>query len=354
MDTDFFLKKLQHIVEPQMRVVLVRTAVMESAPADVFELVGAFVERALIGIAPGEDAVLAFVRCMQTLERTEATYEQFREIYLYAHSSSSEEPANESLHRLRNTVVGHLFLDPPPFRKLTTKQAQFAPKWDREVSLGQKKTFASGGNRLYLEKLVYEGDPQVIAKLCANPRLNEQDILTIVTRRPNEVAVLHEVAISAWISSYTVRHGLVLNPYNGTGMILRLMPLLHHSHLAALRFAGDVHPLVQETANALFELRGALMAPKRAAEGAVSEENCPSVVEEKPPSVEASSSDVEASSPDVEASSSDVEASSPDVEASSPDVEASPLESEDTSIPGEDETVAEPLEGEGKEGTEED
>lgn len=272
MDTDFFLKKLQHILEPQMRVVLIRDALMELDPTDVFELVGAFVERALVGIAPGEDAMLAFVRCMQTLARTEATYEQFREIYHFAHENDADDSSEASpLRRLRNTVVGHLFLDPPPLHKVTGKQNRFKPKWDREVSLGQKKTFASGGNRLYLEKLVYEGDPQVIARLCANPRLNEQDILTIVTRRPNEVGVLHEVAISAWISSYSVRHALVLNPYNGTGMILRLMPLLHNAHLAALRFAGDVHPLVQETANALHELRVALMEKRPAPKDTVHE-----------------------------------------------------------------------------------
>ncbi len=268
---DALLAKLQHIAESSIRVALVREAVLTADIPDLVSLLAATIERGLAGEAPGEDTLLALVPTLAAIYRAGDAYERVAEAYNTAaetRDALEEEPGTFdhsgaptlSRHWLRYAAVCHVLIEPPPHALPPKMTVRFGPRWGRHVTLGERKTFAAGGNRQYLEKLLYDADASVVARLCVNPRVTEQDILLVATRRPNGQELLAEVVSSRWLTSYKVRHALALNPYTNTGTVLRLLPLLHAQDLAATRFVGDVHPLVRRSAEHLTLLRGLLLA----------------------------------------------------------------------------------------------
>ncbi len=266
---DALLAKLQHISESGVRVALVREAVLNAEISDLVSLLAATIERGLAGEAPGEDTLLALVPTLATLHREGHAHERIAEAYNTAaeardalESGPSEDAtvAPRSRHWLRYAAVCNVLFEPPPHASPPKMKVRFGPRWGRHVTLGERKTFAAGGNRQHLEKLLYDADASVIARICANPRITEQDVLLVATRRPNAPELLAEVVSSKWLASYKVRHALSLNPYNSTGTVLRLLPLLHAQDLAATRYVGDVHPLVRRSAEQLTTLRELLLA----------------------------------------------------------------------------------------------
>jgi hypothetical protein len=106
----------------------------------------------------------------------------------------------------------------------------------------------------WLERLLVDLDPTVIANVCANPRITEQDVLTVTSKRPNTPAVLDAVAQSRWLTSDTVRRSLIQNPYARTSLAISLLPVMPPTFIAALRFSGQVHPAVVATAEYLMGL----------------------------------------------------------------------------------------------------
>lgn len=199
----------------------------------------------LIGQPPGEDSMLALIACLRDLPETSEGFDAIGRLY-----SASQE----------GSVERFLLLEPPPHRRVPPNKKMGGPRWERDVTLGEKKTFAGGSNRIYLERLVYEAEPMVVEKLCKNPHIREEDIMTVVTRRPTYPEVLDAVSSSRWLARYRVRHGLVLNPYARTSLVLRLLPLLYEQHLTALQFVGDVHDLVHTSVKALVARRAAYMS----------------------------------------------------------------------------------------------
>src|SRR5690606_35882524 len=97
-----------------------------------------------------------------------------------------------------------------------------------------------------------------------NRNLREADVIYIASNRPNIPEGLHEIALhKTWFLRQSVRHTLVINPYAGTGLALKLLPTLSIDKLHQVRNATHVHPLVIETAALLVELREQRTAPWR-------------------------------------------------------------------------------------------
>jgi hypothetical protein len=201
-------------------------------------------------------------RAIEELEPQQRLVEQ-----RIAPTPSSAPIAPRDAEALLQRWLGYLLVEPPSARKPPLRMHHFAPKWDRPLSLGERKALAVGSNRLALEKLLYDLDPSVVAKLCANPRVLEQDILLVATRRPNTPTILDELARSHWLSRYAVRHALALNPFSRSSLVLRILPLLHEQDLHAFCYATQTHPIVQDAARDLAALRDLLCRP---AEGGTS------------------------------------------------------------------------------------
>jgi hypothetical protein len=84
--------------------------------------------------------------------------------------------------------------------------------------------------------------------LLRNPRLVERDVVLVAARRPAQPEVIREVMASQrWISRYTVKHAIVLNPGVPNELALRLLPFMTRSHLAEIA-ADPALPAVRQQA----------------------------------------------------------------------------------------------------------
>lgn len=103
----------------------------------------------------------------------------------------------------------------------------------RVLTLGERKSLARRPDRDTLEKVLSDPHPEVIRRLLVNPRLTEEHVVRLATRRPGSRAVLSEIACSArWSTRARVRLALVLNPSLPEDMAVRLVSLLLRQELA--------------------------------------------------------------------------------------------------------------------------
>lgn len=119
----------------------------------------------------------------------------------------------------------------------------------RELTLGERRALARKPDRQSLEKLLLDPEPLVIRNMLRNPRLTEEDVLRIASRRPCRADVLAEIAASQrWVCRPRVQLALVLNPFNRTELSLRLVEILPRSSLRLVAREGTIDPLIREAA----------------------------------------------------------------------------------------------------------
>lgn len=208
------------------------------------------VRGALWGREAEMDAMLTCAAWLVSL-REQDEYDTLQEFYLAAHESERK-------------AVLFLLRDSPAHRAMgeNAKLPEVRMPVGREVTLGERRQLAAGPDRRFLERLIYESSPLVIEKVLANPHIRLQDVLIIAARRPTTPELLREVMKSdQWFREMRVREALVQNPYIPTGFALKMMPTLHVDVLRKLRFATDLHAMIQEFASLLVELREQRTAP---------------------------------------------------------------------------------------------
>lgn len=208
------------------------------------------VRGALWGRTAEVDALLATSSWLIRL-RLADEYELLQGLYVAAH-----ETKRDSILSMLRDFPAHQAMGPNarlPDTKLPIT---------REVSLGEKRTMASGQDRRLLERLIHDNNPLVIEKLMRNPLIQIQDVIAIASRRPTLPALLIPVVMSdSWFIETRVRETLVQNPYVPTGIALRVLPTLHTTILRKLRFSGDLHPEIAEKAKLYVSLREQRTAP---------------------------------------------------------------------------------------------
>jgi hypothetical protein len=121
-----------------------------------------------------------------------------------------------------------------------------------EMTLGMRRQVARGHNRDLLDRLALDPDPGVVARVLANPRTTEADVVRIAARRPASAAVLTEVfRHTRWSTRQRVRTALVRNPYTPSEISMRLLPQLLLRDLREIAVDGTLHPALCEEARRL-------------------------------------------------------------------------------------------------------
>lgn len=116
-----------------------------------------------------------------------------------------------------------------------------APRYAlEEVPLGTRKWRARGQHRETLRLLCADPDPSVLRILLANPRITEEEVLRIASRRPQVPQAFLEVLVSARFGvRESVQAALVLNPWCPVRVGLAVIPLLSRACLSdILRSSG--------------------------------------------------------------------------------------------------------------------
>jgi hypothetical protein len=123
---------------------------------------------------------------------------------------------------------------------------------DRPLTLGERKSIAMRPSRRVIKMAVRDPNRSVIAKLLANPKLTEDDVVYIAARRPVPPSVLAEIARSERFRSRgRVARSLLHNPSTPLGVALTVFPCLDSRYIAKLAADNRLNPRVREVASEL-------------------------------------------------------------------------------------------------------
>ena len=118
----------------------------------------------------------------------------------------------------------------------------------RPLSLGERRALARKPSRATLDKLLSDPHPLVIENLLMNPRLTEDDVVRMASRRPAHREVILQIARTPkWMVQARVRLAVVLNPGTPPEVSVPALPQLSRSELREV-VALTLLPIVVRTA----------------------------------------------------------------------------------------------------------
>src|SRR5690606_26608258 len=101
-------------------------------------------------------------------------------------------------------------------------------------------------DREMTERLLRDPHPDVIRQLLANPRLTEEDVLSLASRRPCRPDVLTQIARTPrWTHRPRIRMALVLNPDTPLDVTAPLVGLLVRQELRLVATSTTVAPALR-------------------------------------------------------------------------------------------------------------
>lgn len=116
----------------------------------------------------------------------------------------------------------------------------------RPLSLGERKSLARKPDRAMMERLLRDPHPDVIRMVLANPRVVEEDVLAVASRRPCRPDVLTELARQPrWVHRPRIRMALVLNPDTPLEVVAPMVGLLMRHELRLVATSPTVAPAVR-------------------------------------------------------------------------------------------------------------
>ena len=134
----------------------------------------------------------------------------------------------------------------------------------RTLTLGERKALARRPTRKALEKLLADPHPAVIRTLLQNPKVVEDDVVRLAARRPNDPALLAEVAASPrWTHRVKVRMAIVLNPDTAPSISIPLLALLVRPELKLVTDTSGLAPALRAAAHDLLQRRPPVRTPPK-------------------------------------------------------------------------------------------
>jgi hypothetical protein len=144
--------------------------------------------------------------------------------------------------------LAHFLESPPPLLLEEVRKAQVLQGKDgRPLTLGERKSLARNPGRFEMDRLLADPSSEVVRNLLSSPKLTEDDVVRLASRRPVAPDVLREVSMSSrWVTRYRVRLALVSNPFLEPAIAVKLAALLMHQHRRELAADHNLHPRVRE------------------------------------------------------------------------------------------------------------
>ncbi len=156
-----------------------------------------------------------------------------------------------------------------PARPSDTRPAEIMPIPDygagRELTVGERRSLARAPSRNSFDKLLADPHPLVIRQLLENPRLTEDDVVRLATRRPARAETISAIAQSQrWMRRSRVRLAILLNPGSPPSLAVPLLAVCTRGELIEVVHAADSNLVLRATAVELLERRPPLGEPDSA------------------------------------------------------------------------------------------
>lgn len=247
--------RVEHIAklpELAMQKTAIRSTLTDFDPRHALFWIEQLVRGAIWGREPDVDVVLALAHWTIEHPRGGDHYEFFEQVYRLAH----EHDRRAVLDMLRN---------PPPQLEMA-EEAELPDvrlPMDREdITVGERRTIARRADHDLIDRLVHDPSPLVLENLLDNPDLEESHLLKVASRRPTVPELLRKLVDHPdWFGRLEVRKALVMNPYNPTGISLKLLPTIGIRAMRQTKHASTLHPILREAAEHLVDLRESYTSP---------------------------------------------------------------------------------------------
>lgn len=133
-------------------------------------------------------------------------------------------------------------------------QASLTHADGRPLTLGERRALARRPSRSALNKMLRDPHPMVLRILLANPKITEEDVVRMATRRPAVPSVLSEIA-KTWTRRARVRMAIVLNPGTPPAVAVPLLSLLAGHELRQVVRSTQLTAVVRATASEIAQVR---------------------------------------------------------------------------------------------------
>lgn len=224
------LRRFAALPDPAMRAAVWREAFEHLEVDHLLDLMVAVIDRLDQGDTAGRTAWLALVQ-VEPPEPLQAAL--------------AERARQRDLPRL----VG-LFIRMPEPEAVDPADIRGAPlDPERTITLGERVSWARRPDRALLERLLFDPSERVIARLLDNPKVTEDDVLRIASRRPNLPSSLAVVfAHPRWGQRTEVQLALILNPHTPLRIACGLIGMVDIRRARDIAKQPAAHPLVRAAA----------------------------------------------------------------------------------------------------------
>lgn len=124
----------------------------------------------------------------------------------------------------------------------------------RELDPGAKQRLAMKADRTERRILCHDPSPPVLLALLSNPRLEAEDVLTIVKSTHATAGILERVAADRrWMASPEIRTAVVRNPKTPTPLAVRLLDTLPLTEFRDMAKMGSIREDVRRAAFRIYE-----------------------------------------------------------------------------------------------------
>jgi len=156
---------------------------------------------------------------------------------------------------------------PAPLRSVPPPEEAPVPDYGngRELTVGERRSLARMPSRTAFDKLLSDPHPLVIRQLLENPRLTEDDVVRIASRRPVRPEAVTALARSErWLKRPRVRLTILLNPGSPPEIAMPLLAACTRSELIEIVHGTDTNKVLRATATELLARRPPLGLPDKA------------------------------------------------------------------------------------------
>jgi hypothetical protein len=165
----------------------------------------------------------------------------------------------ERAHHQHLLSLGRLLRRAPaPLRTVPPPEQAPVPDYvnGRELTVGERRSLARTPSRTAFDKLLSDPHPLVIRQLLETPRLTEDDVVRIASRRPVRPEAVTAIARSErWLKRPRVRLTILLNPGSPPDIAMPLLAACTRSELIEIVHGTDTNKVLRSTARELLARR---------------------------------------------------------------------------------------------------
>ncbi len=142
--------------------------------------------------------------------------------------------------------VSRLFTDLPPHKLGLAGYNKEEEIKMEHTTLGQRRSLAKSSVKDTLDRLLSDPDVMVVDNLLNNPRMTEQEVLKIASKRPNSPNILKRLAMHRkWSKRYQVIKAIIRNPYTPPRISTGLLEFLMYQDITQIAKDNTLHPQVR-------------------------------------------------------------------------------------------------------------